>query len=236
MHLPKLNFAIVKKHPVAFVGGLVAIFAVVFLLSNKGGGSSATAAPAGTDPATTAANTQLQLAGLQLTGQSNQFAFQLADDNLNNNSSLAALTLQLQASTAQATQQFNLGALQAQLDAALQGHISDNNLTLGVDNLQTQVNLSTIESNTQLGIAADQTGANIAIAGINAQTQQVLAASQADVLKTVAQYQAQTQLAGYNAQYGIASLYAGAQNNASNNSLLAGIFKGGFGLLGTLFG
>jgi hypothetical protein len=223
--VPHLDFAIVKKHPVAIVGGLLLVFALVFLLNNRNSAAASSAgAASGPDPtAALNAGTQVQLAGLQLTGQGQTLAERLAEATGSNQTQLAALTLQLQAQQDNNKPSFNLGALQTTLDAALQTHMSDNNLAGTLAGFNAQTSYAQIESNTQLGIAGDQTTANIAIAGINAQTQQVLAASQADVLKTVAQYQAGTAIAGYNAQVGIAQIAGKTAQNSSNNGLLGGI-------------
>ena len=229
----KLNFDIIKKHPVPIIGGLVLLFGIIYLVSSGAlSGSSSTTAASTTSSttddalteATNADNTQLSLASLQVTAQGNQLTEQLTQDAQDNAAQLSALTIQSQAAVTNATAAANSTNLANQLSAALQAHISDNNTSATEYGDSSQVAADQITANTTLGLVQAETNANVAIAGINSQTTLGVAADNAATLQTVAGYQAQVAETNSNNQVAVAKVNAGASETNGLLGLIGNIF------------
>lgn len=155
------------------VGGLV-----IYAVTSSGGGNSGgtvTYAPARTDPAIVAANTQLQLASMQLNAQANQTQAQLAMSAQDNQARLALAELSASIERGRLENEVVLGA--ASLGVQARGN--ELNANLARYNIDAQVMLNNNNNNFQLDYAQIAANTSIAISAQNAATMQSILSAEA---------------------------------------------------------
>lgn len=240
--------AVIRQHPYATGGTVLAGALVLYLYWNSGGSSGAATY---SDPNTGAelayAQTQAQIAGsaagqtsaqdYQLTAQQQQIAGQ--EYSTDASLKVALAQLDLQGSQTQASLQVALdqskNASDAQLAAINAG------LTESTNALTVQQNLATIAANEQTAINANTTAAQIQlgsqqesiamagiaaqehIAGINATVQSLISNNQTGVAINQSNNQANVGIAQTNAAVAIAKTNASASTTNSIIGLAAGV-------------
>jgi hypothetical protein len=198
----------VKEHPYT-VAGIVAGGLVLYLLySAAGGGGTTVQGPSGPSDAQVQANTALQLAGYQLTGQNNQLQEQLALGTVNANAALAAKQLDTQ-----------LGLYQASIGGDVSMAGIEAQKTLGLATVGAQQSIAGYAQITQQA----QIDATRDIALANAATYATISAYNADVTK--ASYQAQVDIAVSHDQtaLGVNSAQQKTAQKSSSNNLIGGV-------------
>jgi hypothetical protein len=222
---------LVKKHPVAIIGGVCAIGLVLLIMQNSG--AAATTSGGSADPnAVLAASTQVQLAQIQVGGVQAQAGYQLALDQQDNEANLAIANLNAQLQQLQITNNTQLQTLQAQLSATLQTHMSDNDLASTINNNQTAYNIQQSNNATTLGIITTESNANVTMAGINAAAAIAQNAANNATATAIAQFNSQVQIAMSHDQLSaIQSTNSMLQHNSNN-----GLFGSIFGTIGAVAG
>lgn len=197
-------FEYVKKHPWTIAGVIGALIVLYLLFSSSSGGSSAAAGPSGPSDAAIASGTQLQLAGMQLTAQSNQTNAQLAAAENTNAAQVTIAGLNATTAQYQTGKQADVAALNIEAQASTQQIVGAYQLQLGLAQqaTATQINAQNTAAYTHLA----DTQAATTIASYNAQTAQTEAYVNKDVQ--------------------IAQINAKTAQKKSSNSLIGGIIGG----------
>jgi hypothetical protein len=197
----KLDFTIIKKHPVMIGGGLVAVGVVVYLLASQG-------ADGGGTSVTTQGPSDAEVA---LAGQSAQNQFQLAYLNAQVQGELAVRGIDYAFQQQQLTAQLQL----ASQNQVLQQQESERYYALQLAGLQANVNMQQSQLNNTYQLAQLSSATSIANSQIAASMQAAI--TQAATQVSLAQINATTTQAQIYArmQQNMASAAAGAANTSS---------------------
>lgn len=160
----------VKKHPVAVIGGGIALFVVIYLFMGSGSSTSTTSTSTASSAMTPAQEAQLALQMASIHAQQSDDAAQMAAVN---NQTLSQLKLGL-ASLQTQTNIASLNAQQNTQDAALQANIEQqgiiSNQAIAQTNAEIQADMASMYNNTAKTLSENALIDQLGTAGLGSLT------------------------------------------------------------------